>query len=150
MRFNRINPNRSIPTSQRVPRQAGRRKVSIVSIQTDQSRHLTDATEEKWNPEVSIVSIQTDQSRLVTGNFGGIRDVVKFQSYQSKQINPDDKRADAQLNKDVNVSIVSIQTDQSRRVPLDQSKAQQEAFQSYQSKQINPDPDLGQKFYPVE
>ena len=38
--------------------------VSIVSIQTDQSRpeyDLTDSERRKW---VSIVSIQTDQSRL--------------------------------------------------------------------------------------
>ena len=88
--------------------------VSIVSIQTDQSRpdqtHLFGLI---GDIQVSIVSIQTDQSRhVVTPELVGFED--GFQSYQSKQINPDaDEKAENAVLK--------------------------QKFQSYQSKQINPD-----------
>ena len=67
-----------------------------------------------WRFKVSIVSIQTDQSRQ--GLLTTLCDAAEhtFQSYQSKQINPD----------------MSIAT-----TVLDAA----EKFQSYQSKQINPD-----------
>ena len=67
-----------------------------------------------------------------------------FQSYQSKQINPDQVGSYV-YGLDKEVSIVSIQTDQSRHY---ESAAQAQAdvkFQSYQSKQINPD--WGDRFW---
>ena len=64
--------------------------------------------------DVSIVSIQTDQSRHDAANFVGIK-YVRFQSYQSKQINPDSSGGINMFNFLKTVSIVSIQTDQSRR-----------------------------------
>ena len=62
--------------------------VSIVSIQTDQSRPVEETHNFPERREVSIVSIQTDQSRQVW--YKELEKIlVKFQSYQSKQINPD-------------------------------------------------------------
>ena len=61
--FNRINPNRSIPTRLRLARHEKHYTVSIVSIQTDQSR-----------PDAYGVMGAT---------------INLFQSYQSRQINPD-------------------------------------------------------------
>ena len=134
--FNRINPNRSIPTRLRLARHEKHYTVSIVSIQTDQSRpdaygamgatiNLSQSYQSRqinpdansnrsipWPKGVSIVSIQTNQSRQRNGFSGSFHttsfnrinpnksiptltphDVViqrvEFQSYQSKQINPD-------------------------------------------------------------
>ena len=67
-----------------------------------------------------------------------------FQSYQSKQINPDSKIQE-KLGLPAKVSIVSIQTDQSRLEKLLKEKYKAELFQSYQSKQINPDTELRTK-----
>ena len=62
---------------------------------------------------VSIVSIQADQSRLMGGSYI-FRDEAKFQSYQFRQINPD-QSGSRLANRGNLVSIVSIQADQSRR-----------------------------------
>ena len=86
--FNRINPNRSIPTRRKLDQSLLVSGVSIVSIQTDQSRRVYRLGLVWLTKIVSIVSIQTDQSR-----------------------------PDLDLNSistELTVSIVSIQTDQSR------------------------------------
>ena len=62
--------------------------VSIVSIQTDQSRHCSRLVGWARPKRVSIVSIQTDQSRR-DESWGFDCYYFWFQSYQSKQINPD-------------------------------------------------------------
>ena len=62
-RFNRINSGRSIPTGGKLKIILRKHKVSIVSIQADQSRRL-------------LKSIQNTVG-------------MKFQSYQFRQINPD-------------------------------------------------------------
>ena len=117
--------------------------VSIVSIQTDQSRPYENILPAQG--EVSIVSIQTDQSRRLRIT-RKVAVAFAFQSYQSKQINPDpvldalrDKKLgkfqsyqSRQSNPDVQrnlwkssrwkVSIVSIQTDQSRRLRKNKMK----------------------------
>ena len=138
--FNRINPNSSIPTPENpLPvvtttnwfqsyqsKQINpdfvdfgevycSRRVSIVSIKTDQSRLQIWCLDDYGDWCVSIVSIKTDQSRHGAGSVIYGANYGKFQSYQSRQINPD-----SNSNKGVNmefrgVSIVSIQTDQSRR-----------------------------------
>ena len=89
-RFNRINPNRSIPTQR-----CGKSPQTII-----------------WgfnriNPNRSIPTIRVPQdvSELE----------MRFQSYQSKQINPDHIMGSATVNFSAYVSIVSIQTDQSRQ-----------------------------------
>ena len=121
----------------------GKRKfysaVSIVSIQTDQSRPFScilkivqqgsfnrinsDRSiptldnrnyDVPWVRQVSIVSIQTDQSRLGK----------RFSKRKVKE----------------QVSIVSIQTDQSRPgLSLHNGERFAKRFQSYQFRQINPD-----------
>ena len=63
---------------------------------------------------VSIVSIQTDQSRRKLA-IEIMHRLMKFQSYQSKQINPDTGKTSLIKEFCARVSIVSIQTDQSRR-----------------------------------
>ena len=63
--FNRINSGRSIPTS-----------LTFVKANYNVI----------W---VSIVSIQADQSRQEFSAFGLVVSLVKFQSYQFRQINPD-------------------------------------------------------------
>ena len=67
---NRINPDRSIPT-------------------------LIGTYRSGRDGEVSIVSIQTDQSRLLKA-LPDRKDLIAFQSYQFRQINPD---ADAVISK---------------------------------------------------
>ena len=64
--------------------------------------------------DVSIVSIQTDQSPQCRKALWYYI-INKFQSYQSKQINPDHRNIVKKLKQIYGVSIVSIQTDQSRR-----------------------------------
>ena len=114
--FNRINSDRSIPTIESALTPIEECNVSIVSIQTDQSRlkklrrvmtplksfnrinsdrsipTSQEILTKKYDPEVSIVSIQTDQSRHGCHRRDG---------YRSSR-----------------VSIVSIQTDQSRRLQI--------------------------------
>ena len=69
-----------------------------------------------------------------------------FQSYQSKQINPDNAGFDTSDGSNT-VSIVSIQTDQSRP-KLNKLKGKvKKKFQSYQSKQINPDSVMGPRLW---
>ena len=65
------------------------RRVSIVSIQTDQSRLQKTSKSGSFGKGVSIVSIQTDQSRQDDGTYSAVIGNMWFQSYQSKQINPD-------------------------------------------------------------
>ena len=64
---------------------------------------------------VSIVSIQTDQSRQKMRQ-RYINKCLVFQSYQSKQINPDMTIEEGVIFIQKRVSIVSIQTDQSRLI----------------------------------
>ena len=113
--FNRINSGRSIPTIIRERFTNDSCRVSIVSIQADQSRlacgelMLLHAIS-----QVSIVSIQADQSRHISGSFFFLFSLfgfnrinsgrsiptcnlvicwstwnMVFQSYQFRQINPD-------------------------------------------------------------
>ena len=86
--FNRINPNRSIPTWKTYPK----RKEALRAFQSYQSRQI--------NPDMII-----EHGRRMM--------FITFQSYQSKQINPD-KLMQNILTCLRGVSIVSIQTDQSR------------------------------------
>ena len=66
-----------------------------------------------WHVEVSIVSIQADQSRQ--SNHTKSKEVKnEFQSYQFRQINPDQNHTKCVEIKNGLVSIVSIQADQSR------------------------------------
>ena len=88
--------------------------VSIVSIQTDQSRQPNLLLNQEMgilrfnriNPNRSIpTSLDIHESEFEE----------EFQSYQSKQINPDLGSIYTKMNTDIiPVSIVSIQTDQSR------------------------------------
>ena len=90
-----------------------RREVSIVSIQADQSRHCATGERKVLQCRVSIVSIQADQSRLYQINlicYG----MAEFQSYQFRQINPDDDYGE-------------------------HAGGEFHWFQSYQFRQINPD-----------
>ena len=137
--FNRINPNRSIPTSAVVH--------SVLTVYG----------------EVSIVSIQTDQSRQRYRD-GSKGLFTRFQSYQSKQINPDEmmwvlnglKRLSFQSyqSKQINPDFIEAQTvtanpfksfnriNPNRSIPTSNIMDLDtliKKFQSYQSKQINPD-----------
>ena len=97
--FNRINPNRSIPTNI-----------------------------ESWGYDCYYL----------------------FQSYQSRQINPDFWSA---LRSEAQTMPCFNRINSDRSIPtkgLLNCIKKSVKFQSYQSRQINPDPDLGQKFYPVE
>ena len=89
MGFNRINSGRSIPTS------GGYTQAYDITGQ------------------VSIVSIQADQSRQGWMTCDEVS-LVKFRSYQFRQINPDHTSSYLR-NRLIRVSIVSIQADQSRR-----------------------------------
>ena len=88
--------------------------VSIVSIQTDQSRRGYASSTNRQTSRVSIVSIQTDQSRHVVNSSKTAEINLGF-----NRINPNRSiptvgflaGTDATVTK---VSIVSIQTDQSR------------------------------------
>ena len=96
-------------------------KVSIVSIQADQSRHRNkDGSLKLICDGVSIVSIQADQSRPT------------YDPYLDRNVD--------------DVSIVSIQADQSRLGDsIMAKKIYVRAFQSYQFRQINPDFGLSSK-----
>ena len=114
--FNRINPDRSIPTWCLRCHGGNNKPVSIVSIQTDQSRLLFLLLLTWPHMRVSIVSIQADQSR---------RDLWPMGSYPMKRFN--------RINPDR-----SIPT----RIAIAQFPGQRE-FQSYQFRQINPDKGMG-------
>ena len=117
----RNNPNRSIPTSTIF---YGR--VHHTMFQSYQSKQI--------NPDMFGLDIQGIETEL-------------FQSYQSKQINPDArfKKHDTTLHR--RVSIVSIQTDQSRQYINLSLHIHGVMFQSYQSKQINPDAIMAKSTY---
>ena len=137
--------------------------VLTVTTQTDQSRQGFTFVEDNEGNIVSIVSIKTDQSRL--GSYPTRQAIVGirfnrinpnrsiptihqmymhvlehgFQSYQSRQINPDivNKFYPAHLR-------FAFQSYQSRQINpaaarLNWPCISINAFQSYQSKQINPD-----------
>ena len=138
--FNRINPDRSIPTTETgycvVKRFDEFQSYQSKQINPDEQKH---AWETRYHSRVSIVSIQTDQSRPSRGSawllpptpsFNRInpnrsiptslaprmrQQEIPFQSYQSKQINPDQKSITLITLFNGGVSIVSIQTDQSRQ-----------------------------------
>ena len=114
MSFNRINPNRSIPTSKNM---LGK-PVIIVVFQSYQSKQI--------NPDLSVVMRQLLKLKrfnrinpnrsipTILGTEKSEPEKPKFQSYQSKQINPDVQQMQAPVAQQSRVSIVSIQTDQSR------------------------------------
>ena len=161
--FNRINSGRSIPTERNTWIEIGRLRVSIVSIQADQSRRWKHARKSTHVCEVSIVSIQADQSRQEQ-SWLLLKQIWTFQSYQFRQINPDEyllcwKIMKVSCFNRINsgrsiptitmptkaevtkmVSIVSIQADQSRQGDSIIIVAHYNVrFQSYQFRQINPD-----------
>ena len=145
---------------------AGSRRCHAKGFQSYQSRQINpDVAIDKLNnliSAVSIVSIQTDQSRLDIP-LSPVISVESFQSYQSKQINPDLVTPTTavlpvcrfnRINLDRSiptwshqlqrcyrsaVSIVSIQTDQSRLLDALRDKKLGKGFQSYQSRQMNHD-----------
>ena len=86
--FNRINPNRSIPTNPELTTEQ-MRAGGFNRINPNRSipTHGWSDSMGKYS-WVSIVSIQTDQSRPQPGN-NSLIEFFMFQSYQSKQINPD-------------------------------------------------------------
>ena len=109
-----INSGRSILTRRSADYHVFPSYVSIVSIQADQSRHIEyGKKEENWSKA--------------------------FQSYQFRQINPDVGTRVTRSCKLGNVSIVSIQADQSRHENGYYSVLIRLPFQSYQFRQINPD-----------
>ena len=140
MRFNRINPNRSIPTTKQslesYQRLSKFQSYQSKQINPDRAMHFNDR---KNVSAVSIVSIQTDQSRPRLWMVNYCCDllyvsIVSIQTDQSRRgkihlrvVSPD------------RVSIVSIQTDQSRPIAIQVVIFIAALFQSYQSKQINPD-----------
>ena len=63
---------------------------------------------------VSIVSIQADQSRQEKASEDNATFAAMFQSYQFRQINPDIRKLKMKKSNYI-VSIVSIQADQSRQ-----------------------------------
>ena len=89
-RFNRINPDRSTPTGHWSHQLQRSYRVSIVSIQTDQYRQVKNRSIgrnsnsfNRINPNSSIPTEEMEQFASAG--------VPTFQSYQSKQINPDTK-----------------------------------------------------------
>ena len=87
-RFNRINSDRSIPTSYIFRDETKYKEVSIVSIQTDQSRPSNAKMLD--NIEALFQSYQFRQSNpdVELKNLESIQ-IEPFQSYQFRQINPD-------------------------------------------------------------
>ena len=138
-RFNRINSDRSIPTCYST---CGwhfwDNSVSIVSIQTDHSRPI-----ESWNEKAYYYACfnRINPNRSIPTKHIYFPKVNEnwFQSYQSKQINPDIISADISVAEswsfnriNPNRSIPTWKTYPKRKEAL-------RAFQSYQSRQINPD-----------
>ena len=137
--FNRINSDRSIPT--RCPKSGSisTAEVSIVSIQTDQSRHVSGVILQRdFSPRFN--RINSDRSIPTWFRYKALYDkLTTFQSYQFRQINPDNVRMRIQrlqhwmfqsyqfrqINPDCAIGLWCIRIDMS--------------FQSYQFRQINPD-----------
>ena len=165
--FNRINQDRSIPTFSG-SHMAG---IATGKFQSYQSKQINPDVAKRCRPArgekyVSIVSIQTDQSRPCYKYKSGYL-CRMFQSYQSRQINPDtglpEPQPDTlfmfqsyqsrQINPDIAVAdrktrfkemFQSYQSKQSKQINPDyKDKFRQDLknlpFQSYQPKQINPD-----------
>ena len=65
--------------------------------------------------------------------------ILEFQSYQFRQINPDLRKEWKRVSRIRQVSIVSIQADQSRHLLNLWGHFVKHLFQSYQFRQINPD-----------
>ena len=113
--------------------------VSIVSIQADQSRLcdcwcMSCTTIKGFNRINSGRSIPTQLIRVK------FQKLPQFQSYQFRQINPDLLSSfNIAFSSFDNVSIVSIQADQSRHLKAKVNKKLNLKFQSYQFRQINPD-----------
>ena len=137
LRFNRINSGRSIPTRTIMVIPKLLVIVSIVSIQADQSRPHW------WCQAITLIlrfqsyqfrQINPDSKEAISGTLAKL----KFQSYQFRQINPDLLRMNLTSSQQM-VSIVSIQADQSRRDLGFFTTKLIAKFQSYQFRQINPD-----------
>ena len=115
--FNRINSGRSIPTQIKLMQCLHSRLVSIVSIQADQSRldfngityRCAESGFNRINSGRSIPTLDSklDSSELTSG----------FNRINSGRSIPTIAAADAKAQQD-KVSIVSIQADQSRQLPL--------------------------------
>ena len=102
--------------------------VSIVSIQADQSRPTYDPYLDRNVDDVSIVSIQADQSRLWF-EFKRFEEVLKgFNRINSGRSIPTGEREPEPKPEPTKVSIVSIQADQSRP-----HKTVKSTFGSYKS-----------------
>ena len=136
--FNRINPNRSIPTSW-----FNSPTAPLYMFQSYQSRQFNPDFRSALRSEAQTMPcfnrINPDRSIPTKPQKWSELPSQKFQSYQSKQLNPDGGNGTVCECRCTNVSIVSIQTDQSRRDTDSNSAADEAEFQSYQSKQINPD-----------
>ena len=134
--FNRINPDRSIPTLL-VPKVNNFYKL----FQSYQSRQINP---DPLSPVILVESvmcfnrINPNRSIPTITTYDPYALKILFQSYQSKQINPDEFGR-LWLPFSRGVSIVSIQTDQSRIFCDEQKYREALELQSYQSKQINPD-----------
>ena len=113
--FNRINSGRSIPTCC---------KILI-------GRLFIDPGFNRINSGRSIPTLPPLRKSL--------RLLLRFQSYQFRQINPDNEIFEHYYVTKCEVSIVSIQADQSRRVYILVVFCFLVEFQSYQFRQINPD-----------
>ena len=108
--FRQINPD----VEKRLRLARYEKHVSIVSIQTDQSRRTEEYIALEDCTVVSIVSIQTDQSRLYS--MKKIRlGLSSFNRINSDRSIPTLIMSMDILRQFILVSIVSIQTDQSRR-----------------------------------
>ena len=160
-RFNRINPDRSIPTC------SSKLEASdLLGFQSYQSRQInpdTSAAASWIRHSLSFNRINPDRSIPTSDESWGFNCYYLFQSYQSRQINSDlscrecrestfssfnrinpnrsipTQVHDYKYNDRLKVSIVSIQTDQSRHEYDLADPSQMSAFQSYQFRQINPD-----------
>ena len=138
--FNRINSGRSIPTFRCCWINSGESsRVSIVSIQADQSRLDEFGNQKPVETTVSIVSIQADQSRRGVIQMTD-EEWEKFQSYQFRQINPD-------VHQMQKISVTwrkcFNRINSGRSIPTVHSPILMDwcssGFQSYQFRQINPD-----------
>ena len=114
--FNRINSGRSIPTLTPhdvvIQRVDGFQSYQFMQINPDTRHHSLRCEVRNL---VSIVSIQADQSRLVHEMQQSKQHAGWFQSYQFRQINPDNHWHNGK-RQGKRVSIVSIHADQSRQL----------------------------------
>ena len=88
--FNRINPNRSIPTATTQSHE----NVSKYAFQSYQSKQINPDLDYGWLIIAAIFFMfQSYQSKQINPDAGrficGLLALTGFQSYQSKQINPD-------------------------------------------------------------